>query len=194
VKEVRPDVAPERLPDGPEGRCSVDIVAVHRRDACLAARPGGIGRGQKVLPDEQEIVARALERRQDAAHRVPQPQDVLRRVRPAPRQVQWDAAALQAWALMGQVLPQQVSRALATTPALRTEQFRAAQRRVQSWLGASLSDELPRVAARQRDARLPELPQNLAVRFRASPSMSAWCLLRVSPQSHRGLTARQHSD
>ena len=61
------------------------------------------------LPDEQEIVARALERRQDAAHRVPQPQDVLRRVLPVPRQAPRDAAVRQVAVLMAQVLLQWVS-------------------------------------------------------------------------------------
>lgn len=96
MKAARRDVDPARLPDGLEGRCLAGIVVAHRRDACLAARRAGLGRVPKGLQDEQDIVARALERRQDAAHRVPQPQDVLRRVRPVPRQALWDAAVHQA--------------------------------------------------------------------------------------------------
>ena len=179
---ARRDVDPERRPGGPEGRRSVGIVVVHRRDAYLAARPAGLGRVPKGLQDEQEIVARALERRQDAAHRLPQPQDALRRVRPARHQASEVAVERPVWALMAQALLQWVLQQQATTPVLWAQPFRVVQQRARR-RSTELRDELPQAAVLQQGARLPELPQNLAARFRASPSVPVWCLLRVSPQS-----------
>ena len=122
VMEARRDVDPVHLPDGPGGRCLADIVAVHRRDACLAARRAGLGPAPKGLPDEPEIFGRALEHRQDAAPRVPQPRDVLpRALRRVPRQVRRDAAARLAWVLMAQVLLRQVSQTQEMMAASRTD-------------------------------------------------------------------------
>jgi hypothetical protein len=172
VTAARRDVDPERLPDGPEGRCSVGIVGVHRRDACLAARLAGLGRVPKGLQDEQEIVDRALQRRQDAAHRVPQPQDVLRWVRPARHQASEVAVERPVWVRMARALLQWVSQQQAMMPVSWPEPFRVAQQQAQH-RPAELRDELPQVALtalRRGDARFLEPAQNLAGQFRVLPS------------------------
>jgi hypothetical protein len=163
-----------------------DIVVVHRRDACLAARQGGLGPAPKGLPDEPEIFVRVLEHRSDAAHRTRQPRDVLPRALLVPHQVRGDAEVRQAWVLMAQVLLRQVSQTPEMMPASRTEQFRASPRRVQRWPGGLLQGERPQAPPRavpQQDVPLPELPPDLSVQFRASPRVPAWRLSRASLQS-----------
>ncbi len=61
------------------------------------------------LRDEQEIVARVMETRQDAAHRVLQPQDALPRALRTPPQAPWVVGERPAAELMAQVLFQWVS-------------------------------------------------------------------------------------
>lgn len=128
-------------PDDPAAHYSGDTVVALPPDACLAARPAGLGQGPRGLPDGLEIVAQGLESRQDAAHRVPQLLVVHPWVLPVRLQVQRDAAAHQVWVPMRPALQPRVSRALAMTPELQTEQFRASQQLAQRRLGALLQDE-----------------------------------------------------
>jgi hypothetical protein len=75
----------------------------------LAARLAGLGRVPKGLQDELEIVGRRQEHQQDAARRVPQPQDVLRRVRPVTRQAPQGASERPVSVLTARVPPRWVS-------------------------------------------------------------------------------------
>jgi hypothetical protein len=109
VKAGRRDAGRARRQDGLAARYSGDTAVALRRGACLAVRPGGLGRGPTGLPDEQEIVARAMETRQDAARQVRQPQDALPRAPRARCQAPRVAGARPAAELMAQVPFQWVS-------------------------------------------------------------------------------------
>lgn len=82
----RRDAGRVRRQDDLAARYSGDTVAALQRGACLAARLAGLGQDPMGFPDGQEIVARVMETRQDAARRVLQPQDALPRGLRGPRQ------------------------------------------------------------------------------------------------------------
>jgi hypothetical protein len=109
VKVGRRDAGRVRHQDDLAARCSGDTAVALQRDACLAVRPGGLGRDPTGLPDELDIVARVLETLQDAARQVPQPQDALPRGLRAPRQALRAAGERPAAELMAQVRLQSVS-------------------------------------------------------------------------------------
>jgi hypothetical protein len=184
-----------RRPDDLAAHYSAGIVVVHPLDACLAVHLVGLGRDLTGLLDEREIVARVLERRQDAAHRAQQPVDVLPRVLPVLRQVCRDATVRQVWVVTKQAPLQRVSPVLARTSEPQTEQFRTAQQSVRRWSRVSLQDEWPLAllkAVPYQDEQLPEPLPDLAAQFQTVLPVLAQRLPRVSPQSQQALTARQY--